>query len=138
MQFGPQSLRGAQAGAPLPGQIDYRLARNSIVKEFRRGRLSRLDVCDAHPELLRAARNIGAPATEECPICETPTLVHVSYAFGSHLPPSGQTFVDATELGRLTRRAGQVACYVVEVCPECMWNHLVRAFTAGRPRAPRP
>ena len=140
MQFGPQSLRGAQPGAAVPGQIDYRLARNSIVKEFRRGRLSRLDVCDAHPELVRAARNIGAPASEECPICETPTLVHVSYGFGPHLPPSGQTFVDATELGRLTRRAGQVACYVVEVCPECMWNHLVRAFTAGqkpRPRAPR-
>ena len=25
----------------------------------------------------------------------------------------------ATELGRLTRRAGEVACYVVEVCPAC-------------------
>lgn len=135
MQFGPQSLRGTQAGAALPGQIDYRLARNAIVKEFKRGRLSRLDVCDAHPELLRAARNIGAPAEENCPICETPTMVHVSYAFGPHLPAHGHTFVDPTELGRLTRRAGQVACYVVEVCPDCMWNHLVRAYTAGRRRA---
>jgi hypothetical protein len=135
VQFGPQSLGGAQAGAALPGEIDYRLARNSIVKEFRRGRLSRLDVCDAHPELVRAARNIGAPATEDCPICETPTMVHVSYAFGPHLPSGGQTFVDSKELNRLTRRAGQVACYVVEVCPDCMWNHLVRAFPAGRRRA---
>ncbi|MDQ3756737.1 MAG: DUF5318 domain-containing protein [Actinomycetota bacterium] len=135
MRFEPQTLRGAQGGSSLPGQVDYRLARNAILKEFRKGRLSRLDVCDAHPELLRAARNIGAPVADDCPVCETPSLVHVSYAFGPHLPSSGQTFVDGTELARLTRRAGEVACYVVEVCPECMWNHLARTFTAGRRRS---
>jgi hypothetical protein len=136
VRFEPQSLRGAQAGSPsrLPGQVDYRLARNAVLKEFRKGRLSRLDVCDAHPELVRAGRNIGAPATDECPICEAPSLVHVSYAFGPRLPASGQTFVDGVELARLTRRAGEVACYVVEVCPECKWNHLARTFTAGRRR----
>ena len=136
MSFGPASLRGSGgAGTPgLPGQIDYRLARNSIIKEFRRGRLSRLDVCDAHPELMRAARNVGAPLAEPCPICEVDGLVTVSYAFGPHLPPSGQNFIDEGELGRLTRRAGQVACYVVEVCPDCRWNHLTRTYLAGRPR----
>ena len=72
MSFGPESLRGAPAPglSGLPGQIDYRLARNALVKEFKRGRLSRLDVCDAHPELLRAARNIGHPTAEQCPICD--------------------------------------------------------------------
>jgi hypothetical protein len=133
MSFGPASLRGAGADG-LPGQIDYRLARNSIIKEFRRGRLSKLDVCDAHPELLRAARNVGAPVGEDCPICEAATLVQVSYAFGPHLPPSGQCFTDAAELARLTRRAGQVACYVVEVCADCSWNHLTRTYLAGRSR----
>jgi len=133
MSFGPASLRGANASG-LPGQIDYRLARNSIIKEFRRGRLSRLDVCDAHPELIRAATNVGAPTGEDCPICEDAALVHVSYAFGPHLPPSGQCFIDAAELARLSRRAGQVACYVVEVCPDCRWNHLTRTYIAGRPR----
>ena len=118
----------------LPGQIDYRLARNAVLKEFRRGRLSRLDVCDAHPELIRAARSIGRPADETCPICEGDGVVHVSYGFGPHLPASGQTFIDGTELARLTRRAGQVACYVVEVCPDCKWNHLARTFVADRRR----
>jgi len=134
VSFGPESLRGAPAPglSGLPGQIDYRLARNALVKEFKRGRLSRLDVCDAHPELLRAARNIGNPTAEQCPICEVSPVVHVSYAFGNRLPPSGQTFIDATELTRLTRRAGQVACYVVEVCPECKWNHLAKTFVAQR------
>lgn len=133
MSFGPASLRGAGAEG-LPGQIDYRLARNSIIKEFRRGRLSKLDVCDAHPELMRAARNVGTPVGEACPICETDGLVTVSYAFGPHLPPSGQCFVNAAELARLSRRAGQVACYVVEVCPDCRWNHLTRTYLSGRSR----
>ena len=131
MTFVPASVRGAAASG-LPGQIDYRLARNSVIKEFRRGRLSRLDVCDAHPELIRAARNVGDATDEGCPICEDATLVTVSYAFGPHLPPSGQCFTSPAELARLFRRAGQVACYVVEVCPECRWNHLSRTFVAGR------
>jgi hypothetical protein len=133
VSFRPETLRGATATG-LPGQIDYRLARNAVLKEFRRGRLSRLDVCDAHPELIRAARSIGRPADEECPICESDSLVHVSYGFGPRLPASGQTFVDGTELARLTRRAGQVACYVVEVCADCRWNHLARTFVADRRR----
>jgi hypothetical protein len=135
MSFGPASLRGGTgAGADsLPGQIDYRLARNAIIKEFRRGRMSRLDVCDAHPELMRAATHVGAPTDETCPICEERPLVLVSYAFGPHLPPSGQCFTSAAELARLSRRAGQVACYVVEVCPDCRWNHLTRTYVAGRP-----
>lgn len=134
MSFGPQSLRGGAATA-TPAQVDYRLARNSILKEFRRGRLSRLDVCDAHPELLRAARGIGQSADQDCPICEAPALVHVSYAFGARLPAGGHCFTTAPELARITRRAGDVTCYVVEVCPDCGWNHLARTYVAGRRRA---
>ena len=47
------------AGADVAGDVDYRLARNMVVSEFHKGRLSRLDICDAHPELLRAATNVG-------------------------------------------------------------------------------
>jgi hypothetical protein len=118
----------------LLGQIDYRLARNAILKELRRGRLSRVDVCDAHPELLRAARAMGQPSHESCPVCELSSLVQVSYAFGSNLPKGGYPFSGAPELAKVSRRAGEVACYVVEVCPECSWNHLVRTYTAGCPR----
>ena len=110
------------------------MARNVVIKEFHRGRLSRLDVCDAHPELLRAAKGIGTPAEQDCPICEEADLVHVSYAFGAHLPPGGAAFETAAELAKLTRRAGEVACYVVEVCPGCSWNHLARTYVAGRRR----
>ena len=134
MSFRPDAVRGASGGASLPGQIDYRMARNFVIKEFHRGRLSKLDVCDAHPELLRAARGMGTPGGQQCPICEELELVHVAYAFGSHLPPGGAAFQGAAELAKLTRRAGEVACYVVEVCTGCSWNHLARTYVAGRRR----
>lgn len=135
MSFRPQAVRGAPGTGELPGEIDYRLARNAIVAEFRRGRLSRLDVCDAHPELLRASGGAGSPTTENCPICEDGLLVHVAYAFGSRLAPGGQSFVGARELDRVLRRTSPVTCYVVEVCPACGWNHLVRTYVAARRRA---
>jgi hypothetical protein len=129
--FRVDSLRGAPSGGAMPGVIDYRLARNAIVSEFRKGRLSRLDVCDAHPELLRAAKNVGADTHIECPICEDATVVNVSYVFGSRLPPQGRCISSREELAKLAGRPTVLACYVVEVCPECSWNHLSRTFPVG-------
>lgn len=127
-------VRGAPA-AGLPGSIDYRLARNAVISEFKKKRLSRTDVCDAHPELVRAARSIGQPTEDECPICEEAELVHVTYAFGERLPSSGRTIATMTELAKLARTGGgELACYVVEVCPGCSWNHLARTFGVTRRR----
>jgi len=47
--------------------VEYRLARNAVVREVKAGRRMKEDVCDAHPELLRAARNIGKTTGEDCP-----------------------------------------------------------------------
>ncbi len=128
MSFRPESMRGT-AGAPqVGGQVDYRLARNAVVREFRKGRLSRIDVCDAHPELMRAAANCGQETSEECPICEDSVLVLVSYVFGSRLPPSGKCVTAREELAKLTRGGRELACYVIEVCPNCSWHHLARTF----------
>ena len=129
MSFRPDEVRGAADG-PV-GQVDYRLARRAVLAEYRRGRLSRLDVCDAHPELMRAARNVGEATVQECPICEDARLVHVSYVFGPRLPPGGQCVSSARELARLSGRADRLTCYIVEVCPECSWNHLARALPLG-------
>ena len=43
----------------VPSVTDYALARRAVLRDFRSGALTRLDVCDAHPELMRAAQNIG-------------------------------------------------------------------------------
>jgi hypothetical protein len=132
MTFRPDAVRGAPPGG-FAGVVDFRLARNAVVKEYRKGRLSRLDVCDAHPELLRNAEHCAQPATEECPICETPgQLVLVTYVFGSRLPPSGRCMTSPRELDRLNRGSRELAAYVVEVCRTCRWNHLLRSFPVGR------
>jgi hypothetical protein len=121
------------------GEIDYRLARRSRINAFRKGRLSRHDVCDAHPDLLRAARNVGEPTEDRCPICEEADLVHVSYVFGPRQPPSGRCVASAAELRKVVKGVGpakrDLACYVVEVCPACSWNHLARVFLVAPGRA---
>jgi hypothetical protein len=128
MSLRPEALRGAGSGTQVAGQVDYRLARNSVVAEFHKGRLSRLDVCDAHPELLRAAANVGDETHEPCPICDTDRVRLVTYAFGSRLGPAGVCVTSRRQLDRLARTARDLTCYVVEVCPSCSWNHLARSF----------
>lgn len=113
------------------GQVEYRLARDQSVREYRRGRLSRHDVCDAHTELLRVGTNLGRETEVECPICEQARLRHVIFAFGPSLPPGGRAIGTTKELRQLARALrSEVAFYVVEVCLECRWNHLVRMFSS--------
>jgi hypothetical protein len=127
--FTLDAIRGVPASAA--GTIDYRLARMALVREYQRRRLARHEVCDAHPELLRAARSCSQPTDIECPICETSNVVLVSYVFGPGLPASGRCVSTMNEMAKLDRRAADLACYVVEVCPECAWNHLARVFPLG-------
>lgn len=120
-----------KSGPPrASAKVEYRLVRESLLREFRRGRLGREDVCDAQPELVRVARNLGRATTVVCPICEECDLVHVSFAFGPRLPAHGRALSEG-ELGKLSRSSEEVTCYLVEVCTECSWNHLLSATTVG-------
>lgn len=127
MRSGTDPERALPVSRP-GGGIEYLLARNAVVSEYRRGHRARHEVCDAHPELLRAARNIGVAREEACPICVETPLVHVTYAFGRRLPAGGRCVTSAVELARLLDTSREVTCFVVEVCPQCAWNHLVRMF----------
>lgn len=128
-------FRGAPSGKG--GEIDYRLARQHLISEYKKGRLAQHEVCDAHPELVRAAREVGQPTSEDCPICKDHTLVLVSYVFGPRLPAFGRCITTAKELKAFTKRSkeGDFACYVVEVCPACHWNHLARTFLLNPARS---
>lgn len=130
MTFRADQLRGGSAPAAA-GVVDHRLARRFLISEYRKGRLARHQVCDAHPELLRAARQLGDPASTACPICEEPELVLVTYVFGPRMPKSGRCISRSGELATLNRRAEQLHAYVVEVCRECAWNHLLRVLPVG-------
>ncbi len=114
-----------------PGVVDYRLARRALISEYRKGRLARHQVCDAHPELMRAARELGEPTRVVCPICADEKLVLVTYVFGPRLPPFGRCISTRSELAALGQRADHLTAYVVEVCAGCSWNMLARVFPFG-------
>ncbi len=112
--------------------VDYRMARRALLRDLQSGLRSKIDVCDAHPELIRAARFIGEECQEVCPICEEQGLRLLFYTYGKELKgrENGRVHRRA-ELEELRRRFAEFACYVVEVCTECSWNHLVRSFLTG-------
>ena len=125
MPFTAGSLRGAN------GVVDHRLARRALVNEYRRGRLRRDQVCDAHPELIRAARNVGQRSRTVCPICEEDQLVLVTYVFGPRLPKHGRVASSMGDLAAFNRRREEFAAYVVEACCTCRWHHLLRVLPLG-------
>jgi hypothetical protein len=118
-----------QAGQRL-GVVDYTLAKRALLREFRMGLLSRFEICDAHPELLRAARYLGESASRPCPVCRGPDLRLLAYVYADGARrTNGRAFVVKEGLDLAARQRGG-ACYVVEVCTGCCWNHLSEAFLA--------
>ena len=112
--------------------VDYRLARRSLLLGLQTGFISRFDVCDAHPEAMRAARFIGEPADRPCPICGSDDLRLLFYAYGKELKRDSGRVRRREDLEELTRTVAEFCCYVVEVCTDCSWNHLLRSYLAGR------
>ena len=115
--------------------VDYRLSRAATLRAWKSGQLGRHEVCDAQRELHRNAEFCGRPTERQCPICATADLVEVTYVFGSRLPKHGRCVTTRAEMQRLQHRASLSTGYVVEVCTECGWNHLVRRYTLGGRRS---
>lgn len=113
------------------GAVSYRLARQGVIDDVRRGRRPRHEVCDAQPELRRVADSCASALDEPCPICEEAELVVVTFAFGAGLPRSGRCLVTRGDVARLRRGSSAVTCYLVEVCRTCGWNHLRASFPLG-------
>jgi hypothetical protein len=124
------------------------MAKRALVRQVTHGAIRVQDVCDAHPELLRAARNIGVPADQDCPICaladeradvptdEARTLRLVTYVFGDGLRQRSGTVVwTREELDGLAARHRSLTAYTVECCLVCGWNHLAESYLVGRAHA---
>ncbi len=134
------SLVSPRATSSVPeASVEYRLLRDGVAKAVRLGKVAREDVCDAHPELLRAATNIGRSTGEACPVCDAEFTREVTYVFGAKLPAGGTCPTTKTELNRLLRRDEPVQAYTVEVCTTCKFHHLLRRYPGGgaEPRAKR-
>jgi hypothetical protein len=112
--------------------IDYTLAKRALLRDSQRGLRSVNDICDAHPELMRAARHVGEPTRVDCPVCGKDKLVLLAYVYGDALKQeNGRVWSLGSGL-RLAAAHPGACCYVVEVCRACQWNHLREAFTARR------
>jgi len=114
----------------LLAAVDYTLAKRALLRDFRRGILSRFDVCDAHPELLRAARYVGEPSARPCPICDRDELRLLAYVYGEDLKANNGRVWELDKALTIAADHRGARCYVVEVCTGCSWNHLREAFVA--------
>jgi len=110
------------------GVVNFTLAKRALIREYRRGLISRLDICDAHPELMRAAKNVGEETRADCPVCDTPGLRRLAYVYADELKRDNGRVWSLDEAIAVTARCRSGTCYVVEVCTDCSWNHLAEAF----------
>src|SRR2546423_5903823 len=100
------------------GVVDSTLAKRALLREFKGGLRSRLEICDAHPELLRAARYLGAPATRPCPVCTKDELRLLAYVYADGMSrDSGRAYQVDEGLALAAAQPGG-ACYVVEACTD--------------------
>jgi len=132
---GPLPFQASAAtllGVPWRSQvIDYALARRSLLADVAHGRVSFADVCDAHPDLQRAARHYGEPTDSRCPLCRNDRLTRVTYAYGDELQHASGRARSTRSLEALATRYAYLRIYVVEVCRSCGWNHLVVSYVTG-------
>lgn len=130
MLFSVETFRSG-SGANGRAVVDHRLERRALINEYRRGRLRREQLCDAHPELIRAARNVGTPSSVVCPICAEVNLTLVTYVFGPRLPSHGRCVTTKKDLAQFDGRDDDLDAYVVEACVNCRWHHLLRVLPLG-------
>ena len=110
------------------GVVDYTLAKRALLRQARRGLLSVQELCDAHPELIRAARHVGETTSRPCPVCGQHDLRLLAYVYADELKrDSGRVWAIDKALA-LTAKCKSGSCYIVEVCTGCSWNHLSEAF----------
>ena len=57
--------------------------------------------------------------------------MELHYIYGDELGPYAGRIRKASELPSMCSKFGEFRVYVVEVCPDCHWNYLIRAFSLG-------
>ncbi len=95
------------------------------------GRVSAVEVCDATPYLLRAAKYHGERTDRACPVCRREPVWQVNYVYGDELKASaGQAKADR-ELPGMAELYSAFRVYVIEACRGCGWNHLIESYVMG-------
>lgn len=100
--------------------------------------LSAPTACDADPMLVRAAMHHGESLNHDCPVCESPRLALLRHAFGHQLGQYSGRIRTLDELEEMEHQFGEFHVYEVEVCPDCLWNHILVDYVLGDGRRRRP
>ena len=116
--------------------VNYALQRRSLLAEVYAGRVGTMEVCDASPYLLRAAKFHGEATDEHCPVCRRENLTHVTYTYGDALGQYSGRIKATRELAQMETEIHEFTVYVVEVCQNCGWNHLIESYVLGHGRVP--
>ena len=116
--------------------VDYALVRRGVLADLAGGRVRREDVCDADPLLRRAALTLGTPAGYACPVCARERLLLSTWRYGDELGASSGRSAFPGEVDEVAAEHAEVRVYVVEVCADCGWNHLVESYVVGHGQAP--
>lgn len=113
--------------------IDYSLQRRNTLSALRRPvrTLTPADACDADPMLIRAAKHHGEPTDEPCPVCASDEMVLLRYVFGDQLGQYSGRIKGLAELEEMQNEFGEFKVCVVEVCPDCGWNHMTTSYLLG-------
>lgn len=120
--------------------MSHALQRRAALEAMRRPQalLAGLDPCDADPMLVRSALHHGELSGRDCPVCASDRLSLLSYVFGDQLGQFSGRIKSTAELIEMQDQFGEFKVRVVEVCPDCGWNHLIETFVLGDGQRRRP
>lgn len=112
--------------------VDYALQRRALLADVHAGRVGVMEVCDASPYLVRAAKFHGESTQVTCPLCRKEPLTHVAWVYGDELKHAAGSARTREELARMAALFEEFSVYVVEICRTCNWNHLVQSYVLGK------
>jgi len=96
------------------------------------------EALDADPLLIRAALHHGDLTQRRCPVSNCGRLITLNYTFGDQLGQYSGRIKSTEELEEMENEYGEFSVYIVEVCPECGWNHVVESYVLGDGVARKP
>ena len=113
--------------------VDYSLQRRRTLEELQgafRTMVSH-EALDADPMLIRAALHHGSLSEQRCPVGSCGRLLRLNYTFGDQLGQYSGRIKSNEELENMENEYGEFTVYVVEVCSECGWNHVIESYVLG-------
>lgn len=120
--------------------VSYALQRRRRLELLRQPNLALIegDPCDADSLLIRSALHHGTDAGIECPVCASGRMKNLNYVFGEQLGQFSGRIKSAGDLADMENEFGEFKVCVVEVCPDCGWNHLITTYLLGDGKKRRP